>query len=275
MSVRRTVTATALGVALVAGCGSQAEPPVGHEYAADPTELVGLWRVKGAGEVRDTWLRMEAGAFQLWRGAGFDDGGWDASQSTIVATAWGHVGEGYEPGSLDIDWLLGAHGYRVTEDGWQLLDDDDEPVATMTIDGAPEPIRSASEVFVQVPEVTEEARKALRGPQPLPQELQPATAGRLTGRWVPADGRYETDPHVVLHEDGTWSGTDGCNGGGGAWALHENEWLLSTAGPSTAIGCEGAPVDWWVGGASLAGFDGDVLVLLDRDAAELGRLVRG
>lgn len=275
MGVRRTVVVTALAVTLVSGCGARAEPPIGHEYAADPAELVGLWRVKGAGEVRDTWLRMEAGAFQLWRGAGFDDGSWDASQSTIVATAWGHVGEDHGPGSRDMDWLLGAHTYRVTEDGWQLLDDDGEPVATMTVDGAPAPIRSASDVFAEAPDVGEEEREALQTPQPLPEELRPATAAHLAGRWVPADGTYETDPHVVLHDDGSWSGTDGCNGGGGDWALTDAGWLLSTGGPTTAIWCDGAPVDWWVAGASLAGLDGSVLVLLDRDATELGRLHRG
>ncbi|PYG01959.1 hypothetical protein SAMN05216184_101424 [Georgenia satyanarayanai] len=277
MGVRRTVTALALALALAvaSGCVSGPERPIAPEDAADPAELVGLWRVRGAGEPRDTWLRMEAGAFQLWRGAGFDDGGWDASRSTIVATAWGHVGEDHGAGARDADWLLGAHTYRVTEDGWQLLDDDGDPVATMTVDGAPQPIASASDVFAAALEVGEEEREALRAPQPLPEELSPATAGRLTGRWGPAEGTYETDPHVVLHDDGSWAGSDGCNGVWGDWALADAGWLLSTGGPSTAIGCDGAPVGSWVAGAALAGLDGDVLVLLDRDATELGRLERG
>ncbi|MGO1279418.1 MAG: hypothetical protein ACTMIB_11995, partial [Cellulosimicrobium funkei] len=60
------------------------------------------------------------------------------------------------------------------------------------------------------------------------------------GRWEPA-ARSSTDPHVVFREDGTWSGSDGCNGGGGAWALD----------------------------------DGGRLVLVGPDGTEIARLVRG
>lgn len=259
-----------LAVMLVAACGPDVEPPIGHGYSADPVELIGLWRVEADGEPDETWLRMEAGSFQLWRGAGFDDGNWDASETHLVATTWGHVGEDH--GVLGAEWLDGTHAVRRTEDGWQLLTDDGEPIATMTVDGAPEPIGSASDDYAQPPELTDDAREALRPPEPLPEDLEPATTADLTGRWVPADTSYATDPHVILHDDGSWGGSDGCNGVGGGWAVPEDGRLLSTAGPMTAIGCEGAPVGWWLAGASLAGLDGDVLVLLDRDGTELGRL---
>lgn len=271
----RARTAVLLAVALTAAsCGPSPENPIGVGYSADPVELVGLWRVQADGEGRDTWLRMAPGEFQLWRGAGFVDGGWDASENVLVATAWGHVGEDAGPGSVEVDWLTGAHTFRLTEDGWQVLADG-EPVATMRVDGAPDPIASASDTYAQAPEVDDDVRDALRVPEPLPEGLAPATTADLTGRWVPAGATYATDPHVVLREDGSWTASDGCNAGAGHWAVQEGGRLVGTAGPSTAIGCEGAPVGAWVGAASLVGLDGEELVLLDRDATELGRLAPG
>jgi hypothetical protein len=54
----------------------------------------------------------------------------------------------------------------------------------------------------------------------------------------------------------------------------EDGWFVATSGPSTLIGCEGAPIPGIVGAAYRAGFDGKTLVLLDQAGAELGRLTR-
>jgi hypothetical protein len=50
--------------------------------------------------------------------------------------------------------------------------------------------------------------------------------------------------------------------------------LLTVAGPTTAMGCDGAQVGSWIASAARAGFDGDVLVLVDADGHETGRLRR-
>lgn len=272
---RRTVLpAVVAGLVTVAACGPTVETPIDSAPAADPVDLVGLWRVDAAGEGADTWLRMDAGGFILWRGAGAMEGSWDAGGRDIVADAWAYFGDDTSRvGSLDATWLVGTHTYRVTDDGWQLLDAAGSPVASMTVDGAPEPVRSASDQYVQTPEVTEETREALAPPASLPDGVEPADAADLEGRWVPAAESYPTDPHVVFHDDGGWEGSDGCNGVGGRWAVAEDDGrLLSTSGPMTAIWCEGAPVGGWVGEAARAGLDGGELVLLARDGTELGRL---
>lgn len=75
--------------------------------------------------------------------------------------------------------------------------------------------------------------------------------------------------------DGTWIGSDGCNGGSGRWAMGDGGELLVTAGPSTLIGCEGVGVPGLFAQSALAGFDGAELVLLDQTGAELVKLVRG
>ncbi len=275
--MRRTVVLLAAVAVLGAGaCGSSAEPPVGSLPVADPVELVGLWRVDAPREGADTWLRMDARDFQLWRGTSVLRGGWDAAERELVAHAWAvSGGDGSGAAAMDAGWLTGTHGYRVTDEGWELLDDDGEPVAVMRVDGAPEPGSATSRDRARAPEVTDETRARLAPPAPLPSGLRPAAARALPGRWVPAGESFPTDPHVVFSDDGRWQGSDGCNGVGGRWAVPEDGRLLSTQGAMTAIWCEGAPVGSWVGEAARAGLDGEVLVLLGRDGTELGRLTPG
>lgn len=111
-------------------------------------------------------------------------------------------------------------------------------------------------------------------PVPLPDGAEPATAGDLVGRWQP-ETDYATEPHVVLAEDGTWTGTDGCNVADGTWLVEAEGRLVVTSGGHTEIGCEGEPVPDLLAGSSRAGIDGDVLVLVDHDGVELARLKRG
>jgi len=60
----------------------------------------------------------------------------------------------------------------------------------------------------------------------------------------------------------------------GRWAVDDHGRLLTTSGFSTEIGCAGAPVPSWVATARRAASDGDRLVLLGQDGADLGRLTR-
>ena len=89
-----------------------------------------------------------------------------------------------------------------------------------------------------------------------------------------AGRRRPNDPFAEFAADRTWAGSDGCNRSSGAWGVDDAGRLLATGGITTAMGCDGAQVPGWVTWAGRAGFDGEVLVLLDRDGGELGRLVR-
>ncbi|SIQ08743.1 META domain-containing protein [Cellulosimicrobium aquatile] len=109
---------------------------------------------------------------------------------------------------------------------------------------------------------------------PLPDGTAPATAGDLVGRWQPGTD-YVTDPHVALVEDGSWTGTDGCNVADGTWRVGAEGRLVVTSGGHTEIGCEGEPVPDLLARSSRAGLDGAVLVLVDHDGVELARLERG
>ncbi|UKJ62924.1 META domain-containing protein [Cellulosimicrobium cellulans] len=113
-------------------------------------------------------------------------------------------------------------------------------------------------------------------PEPalVPDGTAPATAADMVGRWQPGTD-YATDPHVVLAEDGSWTGTDGCNDSAGSWLVEAEGRLVVTSGGHTEIGCEGEPVPDFLARSARAGLDGGVLVLVDHDGAELARLDRG
>ncbi|MCM3662145.1 META domain-containing protein [Georgenia satyanarayanai] len=267
----RVLLAAAVALLLLSGCAERPAPQGGENSWADPVDLVGLWRVSGAGEARDTWLRLDGAGLVLWRGSAVLSGSWTADGRTILAAVDGFSGQPVD--DISPDWLVGAHAYRVTGDGWQLEDDDGAVVATLAVDGAPEPVDTMAEWYAEPPAVTDDVRAALAVPE-LPDGARTASAEHLLGRWVPAGPPVETDPYVVFEDDGTWGGSDGCNGQGGRWTVSEGR-LLALSGPMTLIGCPGAPVGAWVGGASHAVVDGAELVLLGPDGAELGRLVRG
>lgn len=260
-----TITGAAALLLLTACGGADTDPPASPDPSstspsADPIELVDLWRVSGAdGEESDTWLRLDAGELVLWRDCGHLTGSWNASGTAFLATISTSSGACADAGEMaTADWLASAWSYEATETGWQLLDREGSPVAELTQDGAPEPVHNAPAEWAHPPEITDETRAAFQEPAPLPDEAEPITAAELIGRWEPTTV-YSTNPFIEFAADGSWSGSDGCNGLGGAWRL--GGVLLATAGPQTLIGCEGE--DLTVQGRLRASVDGDLLTVYD------------
>lgn len=275
-----------IAVLLLAGCAGNmsdddpaASPPVstgpgGGESAA--IGLVNLWRVTdAAGETAETWLRLDASEFQLWRDCGMIMGSWRATDSLFLASVHSASGECAIDGMPTVDWLESATAFAETADGFELVANTGETVASLAIDGAPEPIDTAAAFYTQPPELTEEVHAQFRAPAPLPSELEAVIADAVEGKWIPAEAGYATDPHVVFSGDGGWTGWDGCNGGSGRWAVSGSGEFLATSGPSTLIYCEGAAVLSWVAQAASVGFDADgMLHLFDASGAALGTLAR-
>lgn len=81
----------------------------------------------------------------------------------------------------------------------------------------------------------------------------------------------ESMPHLVLAEDGTLSGTDGCNRLIGSWEEEGDTVEFGELG-ATMMFCDG--VDTWLSGASSAVVEGDTLRVLDADGTEIGTLQR-
>ena len=243
--------------------------------APDPLGLVNLWRVSGAeGEGVDTWLRIDAGDFQLWRDCGITSGAWQSNGNLFEASTWA-ADTACVP-SMTVPWLESVASFRTSDPGWELTDMAGDVVATLTIDGAPAPIPTAADFFTQPPVITDATREAMRQAVPLAEGLVPAAADDLVGRWAPVGidvSEAPEEPYVVFTSNGTWRGSDGCNGNGGSWAGADDGSFLATTGPSTLMGCGGFSVVS-VGQAQSIAIDGDVLSFFDADGIEVMQLER-
>jgi hypothetical protein len=287
------VTVLALAALALTACGDGsegdvvgAEPMAPHSAGAasvvpggDPVDLVGSWHIEGAqGEEPGAVLRV-ADDVMLWRECGAYFGSWRAASGGLFVASFDGaeggcpMGEEPTPG-----WLARTVGFAVDGDERSLLAADGSVTARLRPGARPTASSHMLPELAEPPEVTPELREALAPAEPLSEELTPAAAPDLVGRWIPAEGDYRSapeQPHVQLDGDGTWSGSDGCNGSGGRWTAGQDGALIATSGASTLIGCDGAPVDSWLYSAADAGFDGDdVLVLVGPDGTETGRLRR-
>ncbi|MEV1320090.1 META domain-containing protein [Micromonospora arborensis] len=125
--------------------------------------------------------------------------------------------------------------------------------------------------MLEPPVVTDEARRALTPAVALPATLVPAGQRQPVGRWVPASGHKAA--YVEFTADGEWHGSDGCNDESGRWIAAAGGTLLACARPITLAVCaESVPIGQWVTTTRRAGLDGEVLVLLDAQGDETGRL---
>lgn len=89
------------------------------------------------------------------------------------------------------------------------------------------------------------------------------------GTW--GDESQDSTPSLVLNEDGTVSGTDGCNRILGEYS-YENETVVFGNLATTMRFCEG--VDTWLNLGSTATVSGDEILVFDADGKELGSLER-
>ena len=90
------------------------------------------------------------------------------------------------------------------------------------------------------------------------------------GTW--GDSSEETSPYLVLEEDGSFSGSDGCNNLSGSWSIDEADQVEFEDVASTMMACE--DVDDWLAGLSVATVAGDTMTVLGQDGAEIGQLER-
>lgn len=269
--MRRTLVSLAAlaSVTLLAACASTPGGPADETAEPAPAsaaDLVGLWKVSGVEGEQGTWLRLDGTDLQLLRDCGRAMGSWSGTDTLFLGQLFASDG-GCAPDGLAADWLTSAVSYEADGDGWALLDGDGSLLALLQEDAD-----GASELSVEAPQLTAETRELLATPAALPDDAEPTD---LVGRWVPVEQTGDTEPFVEFTAGGDYTGSDGCNGAQGRWAADASGGMITTAGVSTLIGCDGAPVPQWVGSARSAGTIGDELVLFDAEGAELGRLVAG
>ena len=94
-------------------------------------------------------------------------------------------------------------------------------------------------------------------------------AGAAAGTW--GDASDTTQPSLELEEDGTLSGTDGCNQLSGQWIENGVELTFENVA-STMMLC--ADVDTWLSGLDTAKIDGSTMTVYDESGKKLGTLER-
>lgn len=269
----RTALAVVAVLALVSCAAPEtAAPDPSHSRSgpADPVALIGMWTLAGVGAADGTVVGVTPAELTIYQSCGELLATWNAdSQGLFIADVMGSNG-GCDP-ETPVPWLTKAAGYRLDgNSNTALLDMDGRIVARLV--ASPAPPRPDRESFT----VTDEFRRSFDPPAALPARLTPAGRRELAGRWVPVRGGSKAlkQPYLEMRTDGRWSGSDGCNGSGGGWVVGPAGTVLATSGVSTLIGCDNVAVGGWLSAARRAGFDGAILVLLDQDAKELGRLRR-
>jgi len=272
--------------------GSSVRAGEADNEAQGPLDLINLWRVTAQGESPDTWLRLEAGRWDLWRECGPISGGWTADESRFVAS---EADSGMQSCPFDTwraPWLTAAATYQRDAEGITLFGATGLELARLHVDGIPPAHPNVADSQRQPPEVSAQLAAAFAQPPELAGDLIIPIASDLEGRWD-AVGQFNTEPFIEFNADGSWVGSDGCNGVTGAWAMGDDGRLLATVGPQTLIGCEGVPVGAWLGqvgrveiepsgciptqsGPTATGLRCSImpyLVLHDVAGAELGRFI--
>lgn len=99
-------------------------------------------------------------------------------------------------------------------------------------------------------------------------EPEPAEPVSAVGTW--GEGA-ENQPQLVLSEDGSLGGTDGCNRLFGSWEQHGDVVSFGEVG-STMMACP--DVQTWLAGLDSARVYGDTLHVVNASGIEIGTLVR-
>lgn len=113
-----------------------------------------------------------------------------------------------------------------------------------------------------------------------PEPTESATSGpvaeELVGTWV-ADVTFplRIQPFLTIAANGTWFGSDGCNGVQGTWELGAGGAITTTAGPHTEIGCDGKDLPALFSDAKSVAVDGDTLTLKDATGEASATLIVG
>jgi heat shock protein HslJ len=111
---------------------------------------------------------------------------------------------------------------------------------------------------------------------------QRPTAQSVSGTWRPLQIAGVTslqtsrpdDPVLVLRPDGTWSGSDGCNGLQGTYRIGQRGEFSATVGPQHLIGCDNVPHTGVLAAAKRVAVDGDTIQFFGVDGRELARYGR-
>jgi hypothetical protein len=280
--------AAAVGVVMATACAASSTvadpagpPATTPTAAADPARLVGSWHLTAPGEPSSAVLTIGDkvdGGILLFRPCGMLSGGWAANRhGMFVASLDGGDSHCFpqqgQAGSPLPKWLDTVVGFAARGRNETLVDATGDVVATLRPGAHPSVGPDDSPDYVAPPVITDQMRKGWAEPAAMPGGTRPATRADLLHRWV-RTGHPTSSAFVRFDGDGSYSGSDGCNGQGGRYVLGPGGIVLATSGPSTLIGCENSPLPAWVGQAGRLGLRQGRLVFVDRQGKVLGTATR-
>ncbi|MEV0800592.1 META domain-containing protein [Kribbella sp. NPDC050281] len=110
-------------------------------------------------------------------------------------------------------------------------------------------------------------------------QLSPQT---VAGTWRPVEmdglktlkAARPEDPVLVLLPDGTWNGSDGCNGLQGTYTIGQRGEFAATVGPQRMVGCENVPHTGVLKTAKRVALDADTLRFFATDGRQLASYAR-
>jgi heat shock protein HslJ len=111
---------------------------------------------------------------------------------------------------------------------------------------------------------------------------QVASAQTVAGTWRPTQmigakslkAARPNDPVLTFKPDGTWTGSDGCNGIGGTYTIGQRGAFSATSGAQHMVGCENVPHTGVLHAAKRIAVDGDTLRFFDADGRQLASYAR-
>jgi heat shock protein HslJ len=129
----------------------------------------------------------------------------------------------------------------------------------------------------QPPVAAGEEKTAVVGATP-----QVLAAQAVAGKWRAVqmlgtqslrDSRPE-DPVLVFKPDGTWTGSDGCNGLQGTYTIGQRGAFTATVGPQHLVGCENVPHTGVLHAAKRIAVTSDTLQFFGADGRQLATYAR-
>lgn len=252
-----------------------------------PSDLVGQWSVKAEGEEAGAILTIGADEYPylvVFRTCGHLSGPWAARRDGLfVGAVFGGSSKCFRKASqaiapVDPLWIRDAVRFAGDGDRRVLIDGQDRVLATLTPGPRPSPPKDAGASLADPPVLTAERKAQLDAvPTAVPSGVRPADVTSLLGEWVlpdrPAISRHEgvpSYPMLRFNNDGSWTGSDGCNASGGRWRVTNGDLILLSGG-TTDVGCENIDL---AADVALAGFRGGTLELFDAGGTQLRSLVR-
>ena len=111
---------------------------------------------------------------------------------------------------------------------------------------------------------------------------EPPTVQSVSGTWRPVQmaglkslqASRPDDPVLVFRPDGTWGGSDGCNGLQGTYSVGQRGEFAATIGGQHQVGCHNVPHTGVLDAAKRIAADADTLQFFDADGRELARYAR-